>query len=167
MGCRAICQTLGSHARLKTQRPILKFKTNAPAEPDINLIPFIDVLLVILIFLMLTTTWSKFNELNLSLPTANAEQSPPESQTWVVSVNAQGLYAVNGNKIEGRTAQDLVIALSSMNKTQARLLIKADASATHQAVVNVLEAARTQGISKIAFATQNNANQNSAAPKQP
>jgi biopolymer transport protein ExbD len=129
----------------------LKFKTNAPAEPDINLIPFIDVLLVILIFLMLTTTWSKFNELNLSLPTANAEQSPPESQAWVVEINAQGMYAVNG----------------SMNKTQATLLIKADASATHQSVVNVLEAARTQGISKIAFATQNNALQNSAAPKQP
>jgi biopolymer transport protein ExbD len=132
----------------------LKFKKNTPAEPDINLIPFIDVLLVILIFLMMTTTWSKFNEMNLSLPTANSSQIPAESQTWVVAVNAQGLYSVNGNKIEGRTSQDLVMALANMNKTDATLLIKADASASHQAVVNVLEAARTQGISKIAFATQ-------------
>jgi biopolymer transport protein ExbD len=142
----------------------LKFKTNAPAEPDINLIPFIDVLLVILIFLMLTTTWSKFNEMNLSLPTANSQQTSGTPQTWVVSVNAQGVYAVNGAKLEGRTAQDIGSALSSMNKSDATLLIKADASASHQAVVNVLEAARMQGISKISFATQNASGNNVTQP---
>jgi biopolymer transport protein ExbD len=142
----------------------LKFKTNAPAEPDINLIPFIDVLLVILIFLMLTTTWSKFNEMNLSLPTANSQQTSGTPQTWVVSVNAQGGYAVNGAKLEGRTAQDIGSALSGMNKSEATLLIKADASASHQAVVNVLEAARMQGISKISFATQNASGNNVTQP---
>ena len=142
----------------------MKFKTNAPAEPDINLIPFIDVLLVILIFLMLTTTWSKFNEMNLSLPTANSQQTSGTHQTWVVSVNAQGVYAVNGAKLEGRTAQDIGSALSSMNKSDASLLIKADASASHQAVVNVLEAARMQGISKISFATQNASGNNLTKP---
>ena len=142
----------------------MKFKTNAPAEPDINLIPFIDVLLVILIFLMLTTTWSKFNEMNLSLPTANSQQTSGTPQTWVVSVNAQGVYAVNGAKLEGRTAQDIGSALSGMNKSEATLLIKADASASHQAVVNVLEAARMQGISKISFATQNASGNNVTQP---
>ena len=142
----------------------MKFKTNAPAEPDINLIPFIDVLLVILIFLMLTTTWSKFNEMNLSLPTANSQQTSGTHQTWVVSVNAQGVYAVNGEKLEGRTVQDIGLALSSMNKSDATLLIKADASASHQAVVNVLEAARMQGISKISFATQNASGNNVTQP---
>jgi biopolymer transport protein ExbD len=142
----------------------LKFKNNAPAETDINLIPFIDVLLVILIFLMLTTTWSKFNEMNLSLPTANSQQTSGTSQTWVVSVNAQGVYAVNGAKLEGKTAQDIGSALSSMNKSDATLLIKADASASHQAVVNVLEAARMQGISKISFATQNASGNNVTQP---
>jgi biopolymer transport protein ExbD len=142
----------------------LKFKTNAPAEPDINLIPFIDVLLVILIFLMLTTTWSKFNEMNLSLPTANSQQTSGTPQAWVVSVNAQGVYAVNGSKLEGRTAQDIGSALSSMNKSDATLMIKADASASHQAVVNVLEAARMQGISKISFATQNASGNNVTQP---
>ena len=142
----------------------MKFKTNAPAEPDINLIPFIDVLLVILIFLMLTTTWSKFNEMNLSLPTANSQQTSGTPQTWVVSVNAQGVYAVNGAKLEGKTAQDICSALSSMNKSDATLLIKADASASHQAVVNVLEAARMQGISKISFATQNASGNNMTQP---
>ena len=142
----------------------MKFKTTAPAEPDINLIPFIDVLLVILIFLMLTTTWSKFNEMNLSLPSANSQQSSGTPQTWVVSVNAQGMYAVNGAKLEGRTHQDIGTALSSMNKSDATLLIKADASASHQAVVNVLEAARMQGISKISFATQNASGNNLTKP---
>ena len=142
----------------------MKFKTTAPAEPDINLIPFIDVLLVILIFLMLTTTWSKFNEMNLSLPSANSQQSSGTPQTWVVSVNAQGMYAVNGAKLEGRTPHDIATALSSMNKSDATLLIKADASASHQAVVNVLEAARMQGISKISFATQNASGNNLTKP---
>jgi biopolymer transport protein ExbD len=142
----------------------LKFKTTAPTEPDINLIPFIDVLLVIVIFLMLTTTWSKFNEMSLTLPTANAAQASGTPQTWVVSVNAQGLYAINGSKIDGRTPHELGLALSSMSKTDATLLIKADASASHQAVVNVLEAARLQGISKIAFATQNSVDPNASKP---
>lgn len=142
----------------------MKFKTNAPAEPDINLIPFIDVLLVIVIFLMLTTTWSKFNEMSLSLPTANAAQASGTPQTWVVSVNAQGLYAINGSKIDGRSAQEIALALSNMNKSEATLLIKADASASHQAVVNVLEAARLQGISKVAFATQNSLDPSAPKP---
>ena len=82
----------------------------------------------------------------------------------MVSVNAQGIYAVNGAKLEGRTPQDIAAALSSMNKSDATLLIKADASASHQAVVNVLEAARMQGISKISFATQSASGNNMTKP---
>jgi biopolymer transport protein ExbD len=133
----------------------LKFRKNNSIEPEINLIPFIDVLLVVLIFLMLTTTWSKFNEMNVSLPSATAQAPTDSSASWVVSVNAQGHYAVNGLKLEGRSLQDLGIALADMRKLDASLLIKADASASHQSVVNVLEAARMNGVSKIAFATQN------------
>lgn len=132
----------------------MKFKKNVPLEPDINLIPFIDVLLVVLIFLMLTTTWSKFNEMNLSLPSAQNNQTSSSNAPWVVGVSAQGAYAINGNPVEGRQIQDLQKALSGLEKTDGSLLIKADASASHQAVVNVLEAARLNGISKIAFATQ-------------
>jgi biopolymer transport protein ExbD len=132
----------------------LKFKQNNPIEPDINLIPFIDVLLVVLIFLMLTTTWSKYNEMNVSLPSAASHQASQDNTTWTVSVSAQGTYAVNGSTLEGRQVQDLQKALSGLGKSEGNLLIKADASASHQAVVNVLEAARFNGISKIAFATQ-------------
>ena len=89
----------------------MKFKKNVPLEPDINLIPFIDVLLVVLIFLMLTTTWSKFNEMNLSLPSAQSNQTSSSNAPWVVGVSAQGAYAINGNPGEGRQIQDLQKAL--------------------------------------------------------
>ena len=138
----------------------MKFKKNTAIEPDINLIPFIDVLLVVLIFLMLTTTWSRFNEMNVSLPAANAQDSTDATPSWVVVVNSQGTYAVNGAKIEGRTLQDLSTALAGLRKTDAALIIKADASASHQSVVNVLEAARMNGVVKIAFATQNSSQAN-------
>ena len=138
----------------------MKFKKNTAIEPDINLIPFIDVLLVVLIFLMLTTTWSKFNEMNVSLPSAAAQGATDTSASWVVLVNSHGSYAVNGVKIEGRTLQDLSAALAGLRKTDASLLIKADASASHQSVVNVLEAARLNGVVKIAFATQNSSQAN-------
>ena len=104
---------------------------------------------------MLTTTWSKFNEMKVSLPSATAQAPTDSSASWVVSVNAQGHYGVNGLQLEGRSLQDLGIALADMRKLDASLLIKADASASHQSVVNVLEAARMNGVSKIAFATQN------------
>ena len=133
----------------------MKFKKSKAIEPDINLIPFIDVLLVVLIFLMLTTTWSRFNQMNVSLPSANAQGSTDATPSWVVVVSSQGAYAVNGAKIEGRTLQDLSAALAGLRKTDAALVIKADASASHQSVVNVLEAARMNGVVKIAFATQN------------
>jgi biopolymer transport protein ExbD len=133
----------------------LKFRKNSSIEPDINLIPFIDVLLVVLIFLMLTTTWSKFNEMNVSLPSASAQATTEPSTAWVVSVSSQGNYAVNGVQLEGKSLLDLSNALSDLRKLEASLLIKADASASHQSVVNVLEAARMNGVSKIAFATQN------------
>ena len=138
----------------------MKFKKNTAIEPDINLIPFIDVLLVVVIFLMLTTTWSRFNEMNVRLPSAAAQDPSDATLPWVVLVNSQGSYAVNGLKIEGRGLQDLSMALTGMRKSEAALLIKADASASHQAVVNVLEAARMNGVSKIAFATQNSAQAN-------
>jgi biopolymer transport protein ExbD len=138
----------------------LKFKKSTAIEPDINLIPFIDVLLVVLIFLMLTTTWSRFNQMNVSLPSANAQGSTDATPSWVVVVSSQGAYAVNGAKIEGRTLQDLSAALAGLRKTDAALIIKADASASHQSVVNVLEAARMNGVVKIAFATQNSSQAN-------
>lgn len=92
--------------------------------------------------------------MNLSLPSAQSSETSSPNATWVVAVSAQGAYAINGSLLEGRQIKDLQNGLLGLEKTDGSLLIKADASASHQAVVNVLEAARLNGISKIAFATQ-------------
>jgi biopolymer transport protein ExbD len=130
-------------------------------EPEINLIPFIDVLLVILIFLMVTTTYSRFTALQVTLPTAEAEkaqQRPPEIH---VLVDAQGRYAINNVQIAYRDvaglAEDLRRAASTaggQNKQDPVLIINADALATHQTVINIMEAARIAGLPQLTFAAQ-------------
>ena len=130
-------------------------------EPEINLIPFIDVLLVILIFLMVTTTYSRFTALQVTLPTAEAEkaqQRPPEIH---VVVDAQGRYAINNVQIAYRDvaglAEDLRRAASGASGTGRQdpvLIINADALATHQTVINIMEAARIAGLPQLTFAAQ-------------
>lgn len=130
-------------------------------EPEINLIPFIDVLLVILIFLMVTTTYSRFTALQVTLPTAEAEkaqQRPPEIH---VVVDAQGRYAINNVQVAYRDvaglAEDLRRAASVASgpgKQDPVLIINADALATHQTVINIMEAARIAGLPQLTFAAQ-------------
>jgi len=127
-------------------------------DPEINLIPFIDVLLVILIFLMITTTYSKFTALQITLPTADAEKAmerPPEIN---VAIDAQGRYAINNARISFRDvaglADDLRNAVSDNTKKEPVVIINADALTAHQSVINVLEAARIAGLSQVTFAAQ-------------
>ena len=126
----------------------------SPPEPEINLIPFIDVLLVIMIFLMLTTTWSRLTEINLVLPTANAHKQTDKPQQVILSVTAQGSYAINRIPVPAQGAAALGAALSAVASKDSRLIISADASATHQSVVHAMEAARHAGLTQITFATQ-------------
>ena len=123
-------------------------------EPEINLIPFIDVLLVIMIFLMLTTTWSRLTEINLTLPTADIQKQTDRPQQIILSISSQGSYAINRTPVAGQSLPALIDALSHAGSRDARLVISADASATHQAVVRAMEAARHAGLTQITFATQ-------------
>lgn len=123
-------------------------------EPEINLIPFIDVLLVIVIFLMLTTTWSKLTEINLALPIADVQKQTDRPQQIVLTVTAQGTYAINRMPVPGQSPSALGAALGALASRDARLIISADASATHQAVVHAMQAARQAGLTQITFATQ-------------
>jgi len=134
----------------------MNFSPRPKDEPEINLIPFIDVLLVILIFLMLTTTYSKFTELQLNLPRANAERARERPQEIVVSVTADGRYSVNRNLLGGRSVELLTRALAEASRAQpeAVLIISADAAAAHQSVISVMEAARRAGLMRVTFATQ-------------
>lgn len=134
----------------------MDFRASRQEEPRIDLIPFIDVLLVILIFLMLTTTYSRFTELQLTLPTANTEQMRDRPREITVAVAADGRYAVNKAALQGRGVGDLAAALQAVASAggDSVLIISADAMAPHQSVITVMEAARRVGLSQVTFATQ-------------
>ncbi|RYY59284.1 MAG: biopolymer transporter ExbD [Comamonadaceae bacterium] len=134
----------------------MRFGRGARDEPEINLIPFIDVLLVILIFLMLTTTYSKFTEMEVHLPVADTEPQRDRPREVIVSVGADGRYAVNKTVLPDRSLDSVAAALgaASGNTQGSVVIISADASAPHQSVITVMEAARRAGLMQITFATQ-------------
>ena len=137
----------------------MNFRPRVKDEPEINLIPFIDVLLVVLIFLMLTTTYSKFTEMQLRLPVADADAQRDYPREVVVAVSADGRYMVNRHPVDGRNADTLAPSLSEAAKAgkDSVVIISADATAPHQSVITVMEAARRVGLSQITFATQSSA----------
>jgi len=123
-----------------------------PVEPEINLIPFIDVLLVVLIFLMISTTFTRYQELAITLPTANGSASQSELKQIHIAVSRDGRFAING-KLTDRA--QLSNSLSALNKDSAiQVNIDADAKAPHQAVMSALEAARDANLSNIVFSSQ-------------
>jgi biopolymer transport protein ExbD len=134
----------------------MNFRKARPEEPEINLIPFIDVLLVILIFLMLSTTYSKFTELQITLPAADAEKARDRPHEIIVAVAADGRYAVNRKPVDGRSVEALTAELTAAaaGAKEMVVIISADATAAHQSVVNVMEAARRAGLPRLTFATQ-------------
>jgi biopolymer transport protein ExbD len=130
-------------------------------EPEINLIPFIDVLLVVLIFLMISTTFTRYQELAITLPTANGSESQAELKQIHIAVSRDGRFAVNG-KVTDRS--QLSTALTQLNEqsgqkegaSSLQVNIDADAKAPHQAVMSALEAARDANLSNIVFSSQSN-----------
>jgi biopolymer transport protein ExbD len=125
-------------------------------EPDINLIPLIDILIVVLIFLFLTTTYSRFSELQINLPEAGAEKSPDKPAILSVAVDAGGKYAINGTPLVFGSTQNFAERLREAAKGSKEpvIAISADAAATHQSVINVMESARLAGYNHISFTTQ-------------
>jgi biopolymer transport protein ExbD len=137
----------------------MDFRKGKQEEPlEINLVPLIDVMMVILIFLMITTTYSKYTELQINLPTADAEKQLERPNEINVLVNAQGQYVINRAPTPFTTIEALADALRrvAVNQKDPIIVISADANATHQAVVRVMEAARVAGLSQITFTTQSN-----------
>ena len=134
----------------------MNFRTSSRDEPEINLIPFIDILLVVLIFLMLTTTYSKFTQIELRLPVADTEHLRDYPKELLVSVSSDGAYSVNSIALAGRSPEALAEALAGAAKSgkDTVVVINADASAKHQSVITVMEAARRAGLSQVTFATQ-------------
>ena len=125
-------------------------------EPEINLIAFIDVLLVILIFLMLSTTYSRFTELQLTLPAADAEQMRERPTEIIVAIASDGRTTLNRRPVDGRSVEVLTAELRAAagGRSVTVLIISADAMSTHQSVINVLDAARRAGLPRLSFAAQ-------------
>ena len=137
----------------------MNFQRGREKEPlEINLVPLIDVMMVILIFLMITTTYSKYTELQINLPTADAQKQPERSNEITVVVSAQGQYVINRSPVPFRTIEQLGDELrrAAGASKEPVVVISADAAATHQSVIRVMEASRLAGLSQITFTTQSN-----------
>lgn len=137
----------------------MHFRNRRRDDPEINLIPLIDVLLVILIFLMVTTTYARFSELQINLPEAQGD-SPKETPTQInVGVDEHGSYNIDQAPVSAGGVESLVEALRRAAGTQKDpvIVISADAHATHQSVIRVMDAARRAGYPRVTFVTQSSA----------
>ena len=142
-------------------RPRFSLRSNTlSVEPEINLIPFIDVLLVVLIFLMISTTFTRYQELAITLPSANGSSSAIDNKQIHIAVSRDGRFAINGKVINSnRLSQTLSQTLnqltqSEQNSNTIQVNIDADAKAPHQSVMTALEAARDANLSNIVFSSQ-------------
>lgn len=133
--------------------------TAVSAEPEINLIPFIDVLLVVLIFLMISTTFTRYQELAITLPSANGSESQTDNKQVHIAVSRDGRFAINGKVTDRTQLSNALTQLSNQGGSKdgvsnVQVNIDADAKAPHQAVMSALEAARDANLSNIVFSSQ-------------
>lgn len=128
-------------------------------ELEMNLVPLIDVLLVIIIFLVVSATFSRTSELQINLPTAEANAPQEKPLTIEVGVDAAGKYVVNGKSLADSSVAGISAALQAAANggKEPTIIINADAKTTHQSVIDVMEASRTAGYTHITFATQSKA----------
>ncbi|NKA01230.1 MAG: biopolymer transporter ExbD [Proteobacteria bacterium] len=125
---------------------------------ELNLVPLIDVLLVIIIFLVVSTTFSRFSELKINLPTAEANSPDKKPNVINVSITADGVYSVNETQLPSKNLESIIAALknSSKGEKEVTVIINADAKCEHQSVINVMEASRQAGLIHITFSTKIN-----------
>lgn len=136
----------------------MNFNRRHGEEPEINLIPLIDVLLVVIIFLILTTTYTRFAGLEITLPTADVEENAAESRTNQVNVgiDANGQVIVNDQKLSQADPAFIAEALTHAagDRKDPMIVIDAHHSATHQRVIDVMQAAQSSGYPRILFTVQ-------------
>lgn len=134
----------------------MRFRRPLDEEPELNLVPLIDVMLIVLIFLAVTTTYSRYSELRLQLPGAQANPTDTRVNEIVVGVSADGRFALDGTVLPNTAPESVaqVLTQAARGLQEPMVVIHADAQAPHQAVVNVMEAARLVGLSRISFVTE-------------
>ena len=134
----------------------MNFRRNYKEDPELNLIPLIDVLLVILIFLMVTTTYSKYAELQINLPTADAEKQLERPNEINVAITAAGQLVINRQPAIFSNVNELAELLrrAAVNTKNPVVIINGDQNSNLQATVNVMEAARIAGLQQVSISTQ-------------
>lgn len=134
----------------------MNFRRRRPDEPEINLIPFIDILLVVLIFLVLTTTYQKIHGLTINLPSAQSNAALPKPTEIVIALDAQGRITLNRQAFLGQTLGQLAAGLNAIAPagSGAVVVLHADGQTPHQRVIDVMTAARLAGLSKLVFAVE-------------
>jgi biopolymer transport protein ExbD len=134
----------------------MRFARTQKEDPEINLIPMIDVLLVIIIFLMLTTTYSRFAELKINLPSADAERKPERANEINVVISANGQYVLQRRPVQFRDVASLAEELrrAGTGMKDAIVVVNADNNANYQSVIRVMDAARQAGYGQVVFAVE-------------
>jgi biopolymer transport protein ExbD len=135
----------------------MKFRRRPRTEVSIELTPLIDVVFLLLIFFMVSTTFIRETQLDLNLPEASGDLQQPEDQSIVVTIAEDGTYAVNDQALVNNQLATLMRALQQQmaeNDAPKQLIITADANATHQAVVRAMDAAGQVGLTSLSITTQ-------------
>jgi len=134
----------------------LKFRRQVRTEDSINLTPLIDVVFLLLIFFMVSTTFTKETHLDIDLPEASGEPVPDSKQQIEVLINAEGGFAVNGRSLINKQLNTLKAAIDEVAEgdNQRPLIITADANTPHQAVVTAMDAAGQLGFVKLSITTK-------------
>ena len=133
-------------------------RRNHDDDIELNFIPLIDVLLVVIIFLMVTTTFAKLSEVKINLPIAEKNQVNEETAPIRVEITEDGHYFINNEPLVSTEIESIANVLRELaqDKQDTQVVISADANARHQSIINLMEAARKAMLSKVAFATKSN-----------
>jgi biopolymer transport protein ExbD len=133
----------------------MRFRPPHSEEPELNLVPLIDVLLMTLIFLVVTTSFSKEAHLRITLPQATVQKTV-EGASLRIAIDAQGRYYVNDRQLLKNTPEvvENAMLLAAGGKKDPVIIIHADGKTPHEAVVRVMDAARRLGYTHLTFATQ-------------
>ncbi len=124
-------------------------------EPDVNLTPLIDVVFLLLIFFMVSTTFEHQSRIQVELPEASAEPTTPEAESLEIIVDAQGRYFIGEEQVVNSQLKTLKGAIANVlgDRTDMPVIVRADANSPHQSVVTVLDAASQLGLTRISLAT--------------
>ena len=134
----------------------MNFRPRGEDDVDVNLTPLIDVVFLLLIFFMVSTTFIRESEIELTLPEASAEARNEEPETIDIAIDRNGRYFVNGKALINTQVATIRQALTDARPADGKpvIVISADAAASHQAVISAMDAARQAGLNRITFPTK-------------